>query len=170
MSTQPIIEKLIEAHLDFLDEQFAQTQVIQQEFEQFYHWLGSRQLQHLWTFEQVQQLIQKQILDTPASDFLIEQIAEHIRFALIHPANDTSTIEDVIPVLTIDRIAQYVASKEEHRKKLIKTIVNRNIHIGEFIIPPCLVLHIIYSLTLQMLNQTQIIIGKAQHQHLLYLA
>ncbi|MDQ9733526.1 hypothetical protein RF031_00020, partial [Acinetobacter baumannii] len=30
----------------------------------------------------------------------------------------------VIPVLTIDRIAQYVASKEEHRKKLIKTIVN----------------------------------------------
>ncbi len=35
MSTQPIIEKLIEAHLDFLDEQFAQTQVIQQEFEQF---------------------------------------------------------------------------------------------------------------------------------------
>ena len=43
MSTQPIIEKLIEAHLDFLDEQFAQAQVIQQEFEQFYHWLGSRQ-------------------------------------------------------------------------------------------------------------------------------
>ncbi|MGM7308885.1 hypothetical protein ACOI3P_03960, partial [Acinetobacter baumannii] len=27
MSTQPIIEKLIEAHLDFLDEQFAQAQV-----------------------------------------------------------------------------------------------------------------------------------------------
>ncbi|MGM7374149.1 hypothetical protein ACOI3T_28785, partial [Acinetobacter baumannii] len=27
MSTQPMIEKLIEAHLDFLDEQFAQTQV-----------------------------------------------------------------------------------------------------------------------------------------------
>ncbi|GEA66992.1 hypothetical protein PA3_11500 [Acinetobacter pittii] len=124
MSTQPLIEKLIEAHLDFLDEQFAQTQVIQQEFEQFYHWLGSRQLQHLWTFEQIQQLIQKQILDTPASDFLIEQIAEHIRFALIHPANETATVEDVIPVLTIDRIAQYVASKEEHRKKLIKTIVN----------------------------------------------
>ncbi len=96
--------------------------MIQQEFEQFYHWLGSRQLQHLWTFEQVQQLIQKQILDTPASDFLIEQIAEHIRFALIHPANDTATVEDVIPVLTIDRIAQYVASKEEHRKNSLKQL------------------------------------------------
>lgn len=116
MSTQPLIEKLIEAHLDFLDEEFAQPQIIQQEFEQFYHWLGSRQLQHLWTFEQIQQLIQKQILETPASDFLLEQIAEHIRFALIHPANENTTIEDVIPVLTIDGIAQYVASKEEHRK------------------------------------------------------
>lgn len=116
MSTQPLIEKLIEAHLDFLDEEFAQSHVIQQEFEQFYHWLGSRQLQHLWTFEQIQQLIQKQILDTPASDSLLEQIAEHIRFALIHPANDSTTIEDVIPVLTIDGIAQYVASKDQHRK------------------------------------------------------
>ena len=74
MSTQPIIEKLIEAHLDFLDEQFAQAQVIQQEFEQFYHWLGSRQLQHLWTFEQVQQLIQKQILDTPLRIFLLNRL------------------------------------------------------------------------------------------------
>jgi len=62
-------------------------------------------------------LFKSKILDTPASDFLIEQIAEHIRFALIHPANDTATVEDVIPVLTIDRIAQYVASKEQHRKK-----------------------------------------------------
>ena len=119
MSTQPLIEELIEAHLDFLDEEFAQANVIQHEFEQFYHWLGSRQLQHLWTFEQIQQLIQKQVLEKPASDFLIEQIAEHIRFALIHPTNDSTTIEDVIPVLTIDRIAQYVANKEEHRKKLI---------------------------------------------------
>lgn len=90
--------------------------MIQQEFEQFYHWLGSRQLQHLWTFEQIQHLIQKADFRYPASDFLIEQIAEHIRFALIHPANETATVEDVIPVLTIDRIAQYVASKEEHRK------------------------------------------------------
>ena len=84
--------------------------------------VGESAIQHLWTFEQIQQLIQKQILDTPASDFLIEQIAEHIRFALIHPANETATVEDVIPVLTIDRIAQYVASKEQHRKNSLKQL------------------------------------------------
>ncbi len=69
-------------------------------------------------------MIQTQILDTAASPFLIEQITEHIRFALIHPSNDQTTIEDIIPVVTIDHIAQYVASKSEHRKALIKRITN----------------------------------------------
>ncbi|WP_299153642.1 hypothetical protein, partial [uncultured Acinetobacter sp.] len=72
----------------------------------------------------IHQLLQKQILDTAASSFLIEQIAEHIRFALVHPANDTTKIADVIPVLTVDKIAQYVASKSGHRQRLIKTVVN----------------------------------------------
>ena len=83
-----------------------------------------QQLQHIWSFEQIFKLIEKQILATPASPFLIEQIAEHIRFALIHPLNDSTTIEEVIPVLTIDSIAQYVAGKAGHRQRLIQTIVN----------------------------------------------
>lgn len=69
-------------------------------------------------------MIQTQILDTAASPFLIEQITEHIRFALIHPSNDQTTIENIIPVVTIDHIAQYVASKSEHRKALIKRVTN----------------------------------------------
>ena len=55
---------------------------------------------------------------------MIDQIAEHIRFALIHPLNDQTLIQDVIPVLTIDRIAQYIASKSDHRKALIKRVTN----------------------------------------------
>lgn len=124
MSKQPMIEQLIDAQLDFLDAEFAQAETIQLEFKQFYHWLRLQQLQHIWSFEQIFELIEKQILATPASAFLIEQIAEHIRFALIHPINDQTTIEDVIPVLTIDSIAQYVASKSGHRQRLIKTVVN----------------------------------------------
>lgn len=54
----------------------------------------------------------------------MEQIAEHIRFALVHPVNDSSKIAHVIPVRTIDKIAQYVASKSGHRQRLIKTVVN----------------------------------------------
>ncbi|EPF89193.1 hypothetical protein GCM10025882_36610 [Acinetobacter gyllenbergii] len=124
MSKQPMIEQLIDAQLDFLEQEFAQAETIQYEFKQFYHWLRLQQLQHLWSFEQIFELIEKQILATPASPFLIEQIAEHIRFALIHPINDQTTIEQVIPVLTIDSIAQYVASKSGHRQRLIKTVVN----------------------------------------------
>ncbi|MCH7395164.1 hypothetical protein MMP66_12930 [Acinetobacter dispersus] len=124
MSKQPMIEQLIDAQLDFLDAEFAHAETIQLEFKQFYHWLRLQQLQHIWSFEQIFELIEKQILATPASEFLVEQIAEHIRFALIHPINDQTTIEDVIPVLTIDSIAQYVASKSGHRQRLIKTVVN----------------------------------------------
>ena len=119
-----MIEQLIDAQLDFLDHEFVQAETVQHEFKQFYHWLRLQQLQHIWSFEQIFKLIEKQILNTPASSFLIEQIAEHIRFALIHPRNEQTKIEEVIPVLTIDSIAQYVASKSGHRQRLIKTIVD----------------------------------------------
>ena len=124
MLTEKQIEQLVQAHLDFLDQEFMQYETIQDEFTAFYHWFRQQRLQDLWSFEQINALIQTQILNTPASTFLIEQIAEHIRFALIHPVNDTTKIEDVIPVLTIDRIAKYVSEKSEHRQALIKRLVN----------------------------------------------
>ena len=124
MQKHPIIEQLIEAQLDFLDQEFNQSETVQTEFVQFYQWFRKQTLQDLWTSEAIHQLIQQQILNTPASSFLVEQIAEHIRFALVHPVNDSSKIADVIPVLTIDKIAQYVASKSGHRQRLIKAVVN----------------------------------------------
>ena len=124
MQKHPIIEQLIEAQLDFLDQEFNQSETVQTEFMQFYQWFRKQNLQDLWTSEAIHQLIQQQILNTPASSFLVQQIAEHIRFALVHPVNDSSQIADVIPVLTIDKIAQYVASKSGHRQRLIKSVVN----------------------------------------------
>lgn len=124
MQKHPMIEQLIEAHLDFLEQEFAHTATIQTEFLNFYQWFRKQPLQQIWSFEQINALLQKQILATPASSFLIEQITEHLRFALIHPLNESTKIADVIPVLTIDKIAQYVASKSDHRQRLIKTVVN----------------------------------------------
>ena len=124
MPTHPMIEQLIHAQLDFFDQEFAQAETIQLEFQTFYHWLCSQQLQQLWSFEQIFQLLEKQILATAASPFLLEQITEHLNFALIHPLNDQTTIEDVIPVVTIDTIAQYIASKSEHRQRMIHSIVH----------------------------------------------
>lgn len=124
MQKHPMIEQLIEAHLQFLDQRFSQAETLSQEFQQFYLWLRKQQLKDIWNFEQLNALIQQQILTTPASAFLIDQIADHIRFALIHSINETGKIADVIPVMTVDKIAQYVASKGDHRQRLIKTIVN----------------------------------------------
>ncbi len=124
MQKNPMLEQLIDAHLNFLDQTFAQTGTVQTEFLNFYHWFRKQSLQQLWSFEQINTLIQKQILHTPASSFLIDQIAEHIKFTLIHSINDSTKIADIIPVLTIDKIAQYVAGKSDHRQRLIKTVVN----------------------------------------------
>lgn len=124
MQQNPMLEQLIEAHLDFLAHEFSQPETVQQEFLHFYHWFRKQHLKDLWSCEQLNALLQKQILDTSASAFLIEQIAEHIRFVLVHPVNDSAKIADVIPVLTIDKIAQYVASKSGHRQRLIKTVVS----------------------------------------------
>ena len=124
MPKHPMIEQLIEAHLDFLEQEFSHTATIQSEFLNFYQWFRKQTLQDIWSFEQINALLQKQVLATPASTFLIEQITEHLRFVLIHPANESTQIADVIPVLTVDKIAQYVASKSGHRQRLIKTVVN----------------------------------------------
>ena len=124
MPKHPMIEQLIEAHLEFLEQEFSHTATIQSEFLNFYQWFRKQTLQDIWSFEQINALLQKQVLATPASHFLIEQITEHFRFVLIHPANENTQIADVIPVLTVDKIAQYVASKSAHRQRLIKTVVN----------------------------------------------
>ena len=110
-------------NLIFLISYFLNLKPFKASFTSFISGCASERLD-LWSCELINQLLQKQILDTAASSFLIEQIAEHIRFALVHPANDATKIADVIPVLTIDKIAQYVASKSGHRQRLIKAVVN----------------------------------------------
>lgn len=122
--SNPKTEQLIEAHLDFLDQTFAQTENIQSEFVNFHQWLRKQQLQEIWQFEHIYQLIEKQVLATPASDFLIEQIIEHCRFALIHPINAETRVEDIISVHSIDKIALYLSKKSKQRQLLIHNIVN----------------------------------------------
>lgn len=124
VSKHPVIEQLIDAQLNFLKHELSHDQNIQSEIQNFSVWFQQQQLGQLWSLTQIQQLAQQQVLDTPASDNLIAQIAEHIRFALVHPSNDSTTLEQLLPVNTIDRIAQYVSSKTEHRQKIIQKMVN----------------------------------------------
>ena len=69
MQKHPIIEQLIEAQLDFLDQEFNQSEMVQTEFVQFYQWFRKQSLQDLWTSEAIHQLIQQQILNTPEVHF-----------------------------------------------------------------------------------------------------
>ncbi|MEB3766231.1 hypothetical protein [Acinetobacter sp. MD2] len=119
----PLIEQLIELQLQFLEQKFSSTETVTFECQQFLSWLKAQTLQDLWQVEQLQQLLQRQILDTPLSAFLIEQIAKQLHFALSHDINASTKIEDVIDVLAVDQLAQYIASKSEHRTKLIHQVV-----------------------------------------------
>ena len=47
MTKNPIIEQLIDAQLEFLDQEFSSADTIQNEFIAFYHWLRKQPLKNL---------------------------------------------------------------------------------------------------------------------------
>jgi hypothetical protein len=123
-AAHPRIEQLIDAHLDFLEQEFSQPKNLHDEVQAFFHWFTEQNLQDLWDFQSLFNLLEQQVLKNQLSAFFVEQCVEHIRFALVHDLNDHTKIVDIFDVMTIDKIAQYVASKTEHRHKLIHRVVN----------------------------------------------
>ena len=123
-AAHPRIEQLIDAHLDFLEQEFSQPKNLHDEVQAFFHWFTEQNLQDLWDFQSLFNLLEQQVLKNQLSAFFVEQCVEHIRFALVHDLNDHTKIADIFDVMTIDKIAQYVASKTEHRHKLIHRVVN----------------------------------------------
>ncbi|ENU80273.1 hypothetical protein F975_02028 [Acinetobacter sp. ANC 3789] len=123
-AAHPRIEQLIESHLDFLEQEFSQPKNLHDEVQAFFHWFTEQNLQDLWNFQSLFNLLEQQVLKNQLSAFFVEQCVEHIRFALVHDLNDHTKIADIFDVMTIDKIAQYVASKTEHRHKLIHRVVN----------------------------------------------
>lgn len=121
---QTTAQALVEAHLEFLDAEFHQASNIKLEFQHLYAWLGQQKLQDLVSLDTLHALLIKQVVQTRTPDFLIKQIQLHIGEVITHPLNDNTTIEQVIPVETIDRIAKYVASKSAHRQRLIQRLAN----------------------------------------------
>ena len=117
-------QALLELQLNFIAQHLQQKDTITEEVMGFFDWFRAQSISALWSSEQINDLLQQQILSTPATAHLIEQIEQHISLALQHPHNEHTTVEDVLPVETIDQIAKYIAGKTEHRHKLIKKMVN----------------------------------------------
>ena len=117
-------QALLEAQLQFIEQHLKNNDTVAAEVLGFFQWLSQQTIASIWTTEQINDLLQKQILATPLTTDLIDQIEAHIALALEHPFNEHTTVEDVLPVETIDQIAKYIAGKTEHRHKLIKKMVN----------------------------------------------
>lgn len=91
-------QQLIEAHLQFILKNHTPR-------------LHSRPVSTLIAFEDLLQFMQT--LD----------LTDHIHKVLVHPATEFTQIEQIIDVMTVDQLAQYISSKTEFRQKLIQQIV-----------------------------------------------
>ena len=47
MQKHPMIEQLIEAHIQFLNDEFSQSNTFQNEFVEFYHWFRKQNLKQI---------------------------------------------------------------------------------------------------------------------------
>lgn len=120
----PTAQALLEAQLHFISQHYQQNDLVAAEVLGFFDWLEQQKISEIWSTAQINNLLQQQILSTPVTPHLIQQIEDHIALALQHPQNENTTVEDVLPVEVIDQIAKYIASKTEHRQTLIKKMVN----------------------------------------------
>lgn len=120
----PKAQALLDAQLNFIAQHYQQSDLVAAEVLGFFDWLQQQKISSIWSTQHINNLLQQQILSTPATSHLIEQIEAHLALALQHPQNEHTTIEDVLPVEVIDEMAKYIASKTEQRQKLIKKMVN----------------------------------------------
>ena len=96
-------ERLIEAHLQFI--------LKNQTPKHFLAWLHNKPIHTLSEFDDLLQCLQA--LD----------LTEHLHQALTHQTTHSTNIEDVVDVMTVDELAQYISSKTEYRQRLIQQIV-----------------------------------------------
>ncbi|MEC8886158.1 MAG: hypothetical protein VX875_03440, partial [Pseudomonadota bacterium] len=130
MSTiNPKAQALLDAQIKFIEAELSRKQTIIDEFMGFFEWFTQQKVGELWQHAEVNALLQEQILNSKASTNLITLIEQHIALALEHSDNVSTKIDDVLDVNTVDEIAQYIASKTEHRKALINQLVNNSAYV-----------------------------------------
>ena len=102
----PKAQSLLDAQLHFIQNQLNSDTIISEEVLGFFAWFKQQKIGQIWSSELINALLQQQILLTPLTTHLITQIQQHIELILAHPQNNDTTIEDILPVETIDQMAQ----------------------------------------------------------------
>lgn len=120
----PLIDQLIENHIQFIQTQLVEPKQIQQNCTDFCHWLEQKKLKDFISLEQLDQHIVQGLIERIIPHSTLLDIAQQLRFALIHPLNDQHNINDIINSHHVDALAQYTASKTEQRQNIIRHFVH----------------------------------------------
>lgn len=120
----PVIEQLIQSHVDFITQQILNTEILKEEAHEITTWLFTQKLADFFSFEHVLAAIEHLFFEKKASDLLKSDIAQHLQVLLLHPLNQTTQFKDIIDSAHVHQLASYIASKTTHRQKFIQDIVH----------------------------------------------
>lgn len=117
-------QALLDAQLHFIEQKLTSPESVKAEVFGFFDWSRQQNMINLCSSEIINTLAQKQVLATPLTESLLQQLEQHIQLVIFHPKNSDTTLADILPSETIDQIVQFIASKTEQRKQLIQKLVN----------------------------------------------
>lgn len=124
MQQHSVIEQLIQSHIDFITQQFSNTELLKEEASHISRWLFQQKLANLFSIEQISAAVTHLFIGRSMSQALQSDIAQHIHLMLLHPLNQSTSLQDVIQTKHIHDLAHYIASKSTHRQKLIQDVVH----------------------------------------------
>jgi len=115
-------DALVQAHLQQILTQLQSIDTLSAEVDAFMDWLSQQALSSLVPLERIQQLAQQYALDLPLTDRLRDDVVSIIQNALDHPANQTTTLSEIIPAESVETVARYLSGQKQHRETLIHEV------------------------------------------------
>lgn len=115
-------EALIQAHLQQILNQLQSAETLSAEVDALMTWLSQQALSTLVPLARIQQLAQQYALDLPLTERLHDDVVSIIQNALDHPANQTTTLSEIIPADSVETVARYLSEQKQHRETLIHEI------------------------------------------------
>ena len=115
-------EALIQAHLQQILNQLQSVETLSAEVDALMTWLSQQALSTLVPLARIQQLAQQYALDLPLTERLRDDVVSIIQNALDHPANQTTTLSEIIPADSVETVARYLSEQKQHRETLIHEI------------------------------------------------
>ena len=119
----PTAEALRNAHLDFIEQQLAAPDFIQQELLAFFEWFKQQRVDQFVHADRVHALLQQPLTHTLTSE-LVNQIERQILTVTQHPINADTTLQDIVPLHVVEGVSDYAIKRSAIRKEWIKKIVS----------------------------------------------